>query len=546
MNGDYKLHIFISYSGRRREVWEPLVQVIKNLYQCEIIWGQDEVVKYSDPDSMMEDMVKRGDVAIFLLTNESAGIWQEMKLWYEHNSNKFINALLLKDPSVPYDTVKEQTGFSPTFIPLSSDNPWGDIHVVFPALNKLIKRGLLSSNNPPWVRSYNKIVHKYNWRISTETVPLNRIKKLFKDIADNPKYGDPEKWSFRINWHIELPELDSYSKNINCLRLLEALLQTEATRDEYEFIFGAIGRVLDSNVKPPRKLSGNILFSGCSISTLGECQHLLGNYPFEKDTGVTRKRAKHAEQVPDIPKALLLPRNLLTYKDNYESFVASQLLILNGVSKICKYVLCSTVEVTVSHSFLLSTEDGSDGSGLLAMSCTATRTNKESLAAISEVPVVMEEDGKIIWYGQFYKKPSSEYRPHWIYHSRDRTSRVEKNLILHFHPIDLVDAYRKVCEGEDTQMATEDFIDDIKSFFRGRDIDFHVYKDYGDYSSRNAEFGMFMRENIKDNDAEYSVIWKPNHGLWVFLDDRNCSDQTLVDTLLALDKFSRRALELYF
>ena len=550
MNGEHRLRIFISYTAKGKAVWEPLVELIKKLYQCEIIWGQDEVVKYQDPGSMMEDMVKKGDIALFLLTNDSAGVCQEMKLWYEHNSNKFINALLLKDPSVPYETVKERTGFSPTYKDLSSDNPWGYIHLVFPALEEFIKKGLVTANIPAWEREYNAILREYSWRVKSGAVPLNRIKKSFRGISGKSKYGNPEKWSFRINWHANLPDLDSYSKNINCLDLLKALLQTDATREEYEFIFGAIDRVVESSVEPPRKLSGNILFSGCSITTLKESQLLLGDFPFEKDTGVTRRRAKHAEQVPEKPEALLLPRNLLTYKDNYDRFVASQLLILNAVSKICKYVVCSTVEVTVSHSFLLSTEDGSDDSGVLAMSCTATRTNKESLAAISEVPVVIEENGNVVWFGQFYKKPSSEYMPHWLYHNRNRTSRVRKNLILHFHPIELVDAYRKAADdyrkvhrGEGIHMVSEEFINAITLIFRGSNVDFHVYEDYGRYSSRDAEFGTFMQENIGDDDGTYSVIWKPNHGLWVFLDDRNCSDSTLVDTLLALDTISRRAAD---
>ncbi len=525
----------------RRDVWEPLKQVIEKLYQCEIIWGQDEVSKYQDPDSLMEDMVKRSDVAIFLLTNDSEGIYQEMKLWYRHNSNQFLNALLLKDPSIKPSSIKEQAGFDAPYISLTSDNPWADIHYIFPALNNLIKQGLLSANIPSWLRRYNKIIHKYNWKVSPDSVPLNRIKSLFKVISENARYGDPEKWSFRINWHIGSPELDSYSDSSNCLSLLEALLQTAATREEYEFIFGAIDRVVVNNPEPPRKLSGNIIFSGCSISTLKEAQDLLGNHPYEKDTGFSRKRAKHAEHVPDQPRALLLSKEKLTYNDNYESFVESQRLILKAVGNICKYVLCSTVEVTASHSFLLSSEDSSDGS--LAMSCTATRTNKESLSAISEVPVVIEENGIIIWFGQPYKKPSSEYRPHWIYHNRNGSSRVRKNLLLHFHPSDLVDTYRKVHEGQGVYTEGEEFINEIRSFFLGRKVDFHVYQDYQRFSSRDAEFGVFMRDNIEDDSHDYSVIWKPNHGLWVFLDDRNCSDEKLVEILLNLDKISRKAAE---
>jgi hypothetical protein len=50
-----------------------------------------------------------------------------------------------------------------------------------------------------------------------------------------------------------------------------------------------------------------------------------------------------------------------------------------------------------------------------------------------------------------------------------------------------------------------------------------------------------MRDTVKDNANEYSVIWKPNHGIWVFLDDRKCTDDHLVETCLAFDSISQEA-----
>jgi hypothetical protein len=35
--------------------------------------------------------------------------------------------------------------------------------------------------------------------------------------------------------------------------------------------------------------------------------------------------------------------------------------------------------------------------------------------------------------------------------------------------------------------------------------------------------------------------WKPNHGFWLFLDDRDYSDEKLIDTLISLDEISREA-----
>ncbi|HEX8179765.1 MAG TPA: hypothetical protein VF525_09515 [Pyrinomonadaceae bacterium] len=538
MNEEYKLRIFVSYSGKGRDVWEPLVQLIKELYQCEIIWGQEEVTKYQDPDTMMEEMVKRSDVAIFLLTNDSLGICQEMKLWYRHNSQQFVNAILLKDHTVSTETIKLNAGFEPTYIPFSSVNPWADIHFIFPAINRLLKRGFLSEEIPSWQRQYNKIVHKYNWKIKADNIPLGRIRDALKSISDNPKYQDPENWSFRINWNAGPPGVDSYSNPTDCLKLFDALLQTGATREEYELIFGAINRVMKNNSEPPRKLSGNIIFSSCSISTLKKTKHILGNHPYEKSSGAARKQVNHEEQLPDQPESLLLPKSILTQNDNYERFLASQRIILSVVSKICKYVLCSTVEISASHSFVLSTEDSSDSSRLLAMSCTATRIDKDSLSAISEVPVVMKNKHHIIWFGQPYKKPTSEYRPHWIYHSRNNMNGVAKNVLVHFHPIELVDMYRKVREGMIDYMREEEFIDEITALFRGRGIDFHVFEEYKGYSARDEEFGVFMQEKIKDDSENYSVIWKPNHGVWVFLSEKDCADKRLVEILLTLDDIS--------
>lgn len=538
MKGEYKLRVFISYSGKGRDIWEPLVQLLKDLYQCRIIWGQEEVTKHQDPEAMMEAMVRNSDVAIFLLTNDSDGVFRELKLWHRYNSFRFANALLLKDHSVSSDILKSKAGFDPPYITFSANDPWADIQFIFPAINKLLKNGFLSANIPSWQRSYNKIIHKYNWKTATDNVPLNRIIDLFNRLSNNPEYVDPEAWSFRINWHVGSPEVDSYSDKMNCLRLLDALLQTTATRHEYEFVFGALDRLVKNNKEPPRKLSGNIIFSGCSISTIKGAQKFLGNHPYEKSTLSLGKRAQYAEQVPDQPESLLLPKNVLTRGDNYEKFINSQKLILSAVSKVCKYVLCSTMEITASHSFVLS---GKGDPGPLAMSCTATRTNKETLSAISEVPVILEDGKKTVWFGQPYKKPTSEYRPHWIYHSRSAPGRVRKNLLIHFHPIELVDIYRKVQERDEIYVEEEEFIDDICCFFRGRDIDFHVFKDYAECSARDPQFGTFMRHTVEDDARDYSVIWKPNHGIWVFTDEANCSDAELVKTLLTLDNISQKA-----
>jgi hypothetical protein len=539
MSEGYKLKIFVSYSESEKGqvIWNTFVQYLEKSYDCEIIWGKKFPANDQIPDTMMEDMVKRSDIAIFLITNYSEGIYHEMKLWYKYHSNRFINAFILKDPEVSPTVLEERVGFKTTYHKFSSGNPWADVPFAFPELNRFIKRALQTTEAPSWQRKYREIMFEYSWKLKTENIPLDMIQELFKSISESPTYKDPKQWVFRINWNTA--ELDSYSDKTTCLSLFEALLQTEARRGEYELIFEAIKRVMKSNSEPPKKLSGNIIFASCSISTLKEIQAILGDKPYEKNRGFSRSRDE--ETLPDLPQSLLLPKNILTQNDNYENFLDSQRLVLNTASKICKYVLCSTVEITVSHSFFLSTAGDSDSPGLLAMSCTATRINKDSLSAISEVPVVIEDNQNLIWFGQPYKRPTSEYLPHWTYHSRNNKSGVTKNLILHFHPLELVDIFSKVLDSKDSQMGKDEFLNEVSYFFEKEKIDFHIFNNYKEHSSRNQEFGIFMKERVKDDLGDYSVIWKPNHGIWVFLDGKKCSDKELVEILLNLNKISQDA-----
>jgi hypothetical protein len=541
MDDELRLKVFISKSEQGRPVWQPLVAAIEALYKCKIIWEQSEATNYPHPETLMEEMVKRSDVAIFLLTHETEGVFRELRLWHKHKAGNFSNALILRDHSFRRDTVKLKSGFEVVDIAFDAKNP--SIPDVFPAINKLLKEGSQSAKFPSWVRQHNKLVSKYNWVVARSKVPVNRILALFKKIASNPRYKDPEEWSFRINWSTAAPDLDSYSNGTTCLTLFEALLQTDATQLEYELIFDALTRVVEKNHEPPRKLAARILFSGCSMSTLEGLKKLRGNHPYEKHIGYERQLHRYAEQVLDSPTSLLPPKSSLIQNDNYETFLASQRLILIAVSDVCKYVQCSNVEITASHSFVMHSAPDSNDPPLLAMSCTATRTNKDSLAAISEVPVVTETANGITWYGQPHKKPTSEYKPHWLYHNRNQPARVCKNLIVHFHPIALLDAFRKVHERDEVKIDEREFIKKVSRFFRENDVDFHVYEVYEKHSSRTNEFGRFMRDSIDDNSEKLSVIWKPNHGIWVFLDDRKCSDGTLVETFLVMDSLSQDAVQ---
>ncbi len=534
MSDGYQLRIFISYSGKGRTLWEPLVRLIEKTYRCEIIWGQDVTEKYRNPTAMMEDMVRRSDIAIFLLTNESDGVFEEMRLWYKHNSNSMSNALVLKDHSVDPQLVKKEVGFEPIYTPLSAVDPWRDIHFAFPPIHSIIMKGLLTMKVPEWKRSYNKIVRKYYWKLHGSDGALTSIERTLDLIAAESRYEKPDAWKFRINWYVDSSEMDSYSNKVSCLDLVESILHTNATKYEVESIFRGIDRVVKSNSEPPRKLSGNILFSGTSISTLREIQELIGNHPYENRESFKLRRAAYSNLVPDESAALMLPKELLTFSDNYERYVGSQRLILSVVSKICKYVLCSTVEITASHSMRLNVPTKEKMRSVLVMACTATRTNKESLAALSEIPIVTEENNAVIWYGQPYNKPTSEYVPHWLYHKSIAEGTSGKNLIFHFHPIELVDIYRKIYGGVLASMSEDDFIEETSVLFRGMNIDFHVFLEYRKLSARDKEFGHFMTDRVKNQKCEYSVVWKPNHGLWVFVNENK--ENKLVDIILELDQ----------
>lgn len=550
------LKVFLSYCSKHSNLRDALKQLIPTLGPYDVISDQNHGQNYSSASDLMQDMVEKCDVAVFLLTDENAeGFFFELKSWLERHSG-MQNAIILKDRKVSSDIIKAKTDFDPAHTPFSVDAPLSDIHIIIPALQNLFRDGLAKSRLSPWQLALYNLRRHFNSKISDNKVPLDLIESVLRLISTKAKYKDPTEWQFRLSWHTESSDIDSYSRKINCLKLLEALLETEARQDEYEFIFKAIKRLVESgqNEPPPRRLLGSILFSGCSIATLQELQHTLGNHPYEKNADFIERRLHHSEKVPQSPKSLLPPKDLLTANDNFEKFLESQRLILNALSEICKYVDCSTIEITASHSFVMSSADH-EHEPLLAMACTATRTNKDTLSAISEVPLVMAESTAavdntkaLIWYGQPYKRPTSEFGSHWLYHSRSAPRRVQKNLLLHFHPIELVDIYRRVFDGnKDGRFSTtvEELVNYIPVLFKGREIDFHVDFDYKEHSSRSREFAMFMRSRIHDNGAAYSVIWKPNHGFWIFLDDRDHSDEKLINILIALDEISREAAETF-
>ena len=379
------LKVFLSYCSKDFTLRDAFKQLILTRGPCEVISDQDQGHHYSTAPDLMENMVRQCDVAIFLLTDENAeGFFFELRTWLKLHSGELGDAIIFKDSKVRSDIIFEKTGFKPAHIPFSADARLSDIHVILPALENVLKKGFAKSRLPAWRLALHDLSRHFTWKISANKVPMDQIESVLRLISNKAKYKDPAEWSFRISWHTESSNIDSYSEKITCLKLLEALLETEARHDEYEFIFKAIKRLVESgkDEPPPQRLLGSILFYGCSIATLQELQRTLGNHPYEKNADFLGRRLHHSEDVPQSRESLLLPKELLTAENNFETFLESQRLVLNAVSEVCKYVDCSTIEITASHSFLMSNPTA-EREPLLAMACTATRTNKDTLSAIS-------------------------------------------------------------------------------------------------------------------------------------------------------------------
>jgi hypothetical protein len=189
----------------------------------------------------------------------------------------------------------------------------------------------------------------------------------------------------------------------------------------------------------------------------------------------------------------------------------------------------------------MSCPKGSKDGKFIAMCCTAAGTNKEQLGAISDIPVLLcKGENKIKWFGQRHKEPTSEHISHWKYHEGIISKGINKNLIVHFHPVELLELYDLARKGT---VKEKEFLTGTEAAFKAQGLDVEVFEEYPKYSARSEFFGKFMVDivqNRKRKQIENIVVWKPNHGVWLLLDNSQ-SDAAVVEVLLKIEEASNLA-----
>jgi hypothetical protein len=529
------IKVFISYTGRNegRKVWEPVEKYLINTYNCQVIWGKEEYQNANTQDELCKKLVSEGNVALFFFTAESEGMAKELKYWLKkHNGSLQGNALLFKAKDVSANYIKNEAECSkcPPYGHINRENPWEDLGVIIPHINKLLFKALAQDSPENWERKIYKIIQEKHWYGGQEVFQKVRanIIKIAEDVRKIYK-KDLLDWKFRFNWPKEASGMDAYSEEVDCIDVLEALLapSTSASEHEIEEVFKALERVLNGQGKEdnqlPKKLSGKIVFEGVSRSTLIRVQNydkIWLNY-YEKNENYERRK----NQYPPLSVSdensyenIFMPYGILSQQSNYDKLNNIQHKILEIVSKICKYILCSTNQISVSHSSILTDENGKD---FLAMASTANNTDKEQLSAVSEIPILTRVGEKYKWFGQKYRPPTSEYQSHWNYHETMTSNNISKNVLIHFHAVELLELYDKLIENDEDKLLNQppgqEYIDEVLSAFRGQRLNLHVFTQKN-ISSRSKDFGRFLSEaamrDVNINE-DISVIWKPNHGIWL-------------------------------
>lgn len=541
MNQTKYLQVFISYTGPGKDVWDPLVQYLIKRYDCEFNWAVKDAWKYNEKKRMMEELVRKSHIALFLFTHPSEGITFELELWHTTHGN-FKNAILFMDPNVNRKEIEDRLQCEmPPSMHLNRKNPWDNIHNIFPAIHGLFTHP--SELKPEWRIKFNRIIQENQLKINEQNFPILQIESFLNDLCLSDKY---EKWKFRINWPKEATLMDSYSDEIDCLDLLEALLDINISVAGHEVkeIFDALQRLVKGTKgveTPSRKLAGSILFDGVSTQTQRGVKSKIGSHPYEKTQDI-EQREELPKIIFDEPSGLLIPHEILCYSDNYKRFVDAQLKILTVAGKVCRFILCSTFQISISYSTFMRRPKGNKGEKFIAMCCSAAGTNKEQLGAISDIPVLLyESKNEIKWFGQRHKKPTSEHISHWKYHECTIPKGINKNLIVHFHPVELLDLYDLARKG--VELEEKEFIQGAVGAFKARGLDVEVFEDFRKYSARSEFFGKFMVDVVqsgKRKQIKNIVIWKPNHGVWL-LSDNSQSDAEMVEVLLKIEEASNLA-----
>jgi len=367
-------------------------------------------------------------------------------------------------------------------------------------------------------------------------LPVATATQWIEELYSRSTYKD---WKFRINWPVARtsPRVDAFSNAVDCSGLFNSLLSPElgVSRQEFLSVLGALQRATTTDV-PPRKLSGEMLFEEVSKKVLDGVQRALGSTPYE----TSKDRHKAGSDELGEPVGLLPIASFSGDAEALSMFVDTQARIAKTASHVCKSVQCSTYQISISQA--LHWPDRSGGLRLW-MACTARNTSKENLATGAEIPLMtVGEKGRMVWYGQPGRKPTSEYQSHWRYHDLSFARGTRRTLIVHFHPTSLLAAYEKLCVQHDFAIPG-DLWSVAVDCAASREVFLRVFRDYRDIGARDKRFGAFMDEASREADkANKSVVlvWKPDHGLWLITG----GDCTADDIRPLLDRSERVSEEI--
>jgi len=361
---------------------------------------------------------------------------------------------------------------------------------------------------------------------------IGKVKAFRSTIESNVNY---KNWRFRINWPLadygNRLWIDAYSREVHWRRLLGALVAATQNVSEIGSVFGAMKRAVEANWVPPRKLSGAILFRETSRATLESVQRQLGSRPYEKRK---RKDVVEEDDLENCRKHVLIPFKYIADVKSHDLYNDTQGRIARTASLVCKNVLCSTYQISISHAMCLR---GERGRSLLAMACTARNTNKESLAVVSEIPVVIINGSKIEWYGQPGMLPTTEFRSHWAYHRAVR-SRAYRDAIVHFHPIELLEWFERLTGRMQAPAGQQ--LRGLERIAADNGVMLRIFDQYDSIPARDPRFGEYMAEvaaSLSGKKVPVVTIWKPNHGVWLSCSGK-IEDQPLRDALIRIDQLA--------
>jgi hypothetical protein len=350
-------------------------------------------------------------------------------------------------------------------------------------------------------------------------VMIPEVMEFSKSLEGAAAYA---KWRFRINWPMAegATRIDAYSPEIDWKQLLNALSSQPVATHEVASVFRALSRAVTKNAHPPRKLSGTILFQEASKRTLEAAQQRLGSTPYERISD-----AHHENDELEGSYGGILPVDYLAPSENLKAYTESQTRVALVVSSVCKYAKCSTYQIAISKGISLAK---SPEGFRLAVACTARNTNKEVLAVVAEVPVfVFANEGPPKWYGQLNRPPTSEHRARCAYHRLMFERHCERTLMVHFHPIELLELFSKLKAGQQRRSAPAGAWRGAEQIAQDLGIALQVLDKFEEVRARDAAFGEFMAEVAVRAEAARPaiIVWKPNHGVWMLINEDATEEQ---------------------